>query len=92
MAHTLSAKKRIRQNVKQRARNRWRKRQVKEDIREFFAALHGGNASAAEQALRQVSKRLDQVAAKRSIHPNAAARTKSRLSRRLNALRAKAAA
>ena len=84
MAHSLSAKKRIRQNIKRRGRNRWRKRQVKVAVRDFDEALRAGDAAKAAEQLTVVYKRLDMVAAKGTIHKNAAARKKSRLTRRLN--------
>ena len=87
MAHSLSAKKRIRQNAKCRARNRWRKAQVKEAIRAFDESLHEGNVTQAQEQLKAVYKQLDKVAAKGTIHKNTAARKKSRLARRLSAAR-----
>ena len=88
MAHSLSAKKRIRQNIKRRARNRARKAELKEDIKGFSAALTHGDFKKAEAELGKVSSRLDRVAAKGTIHKNTAARKRSRLARRLNAARA----
>ena len=88
MAHSLSAKKRIRQSLKRRARNRARKDQIKESIKGFTAALTAGKADEAATALKQVVQRLDRVATKGTIHKNAAARKRSRLTKRLNALRA----
>ena len=85
MAHSLSAKKRIRQNQKRRARNRWRKGQVKEAIRAFDDSLRAGQTDQAREHLKLVYKRLDGVAAKGTLHKNAAARRKARLARRLNA-------
>lgn len=90
MAHSLSAKKRIRQNAKRRAINRRRKTQVKDVIRDFDQAVHGGDKAKAQDQLKTVFKKLDQVAAKGTIHRNTAARRKSRLSKRVNALAAKA--
>ena len=87
MAHSLSAKKRIRQNVKCRARNRWRKTQVKEAIRSFEEALAGGQIDKAEAELKIVYQKLDRVACAGTIHKNAADRKKSRLTKRLNAAR-----
>ena len=87
MAHSLSAKKRVRQNVKRRARNRWRKQLIREAVRVFDEALHDGKTDAAAEQLKVVYKRLDQVAAKGTIHKNAAARKKARLAKRLNAAR-----
>ena len=88
MAHSLSAKKRIRQNIKNRARNRARKVLIKDQIKGFSAAVTGGDFAKAETELRQVARRLDKVAAKGTIHKNTAARKRSRLARRLNAARA----
>jgi len=88
VAHSLSAKKRVRQNLKRRARNRARKASIRAEVKAFMAALSSGDLTAAETQLRKAAKRLDQVAAKRTIHKNAAARKRSRL----NAARAAAAA
>jgi small subunit ribosomal protein S20 len=89
VAHSLSAKKRIRQNAKRRAVNRWRKGQVKDVVKGFEDAVRSGDQAKAAQQLKAVYKRLDKVAAKGTIHPNAAARKKSRLARRVSAMAAK---
>lgn len=83
MAHTLSAKKRIRQNVKQRARNRWRKNQIKEAIRQLEEHVHSGEKSKAQEQLSVCFKALDKVASKGTIHKNTADRKKARLARRV---------
>ena len=88
MAHSLSAKKRVRQNEKRRARNRHRKTVVREDVKTFTAAVTAGDVAKAEEALKTTVIRLDKTAAKGTIHKNAAARKRSRLTRRLNALKA----
>ena len=85
MAHSLSAKKRMRQNLKRRGRNRWRKHQVKEAVKQFEEALHGGDKAKAAEELKTVYRKLDKVAAKGTLHKNTAARKKSRLARRLAA-------
>jgi small subunit ribosomal protein S20 len=84
VADSRSAQKRIRQNIKRRSRNRWRKEQVKEAVREFNDALRAGDRAKAAEQLKLVYKRLDKVAAKGTIHKNAAARKKSRLARKLS--------
>lgn len=84
MAHSLSAKKRIRQNVKRRARNRWRKDQIKDLVHEFEQNLRDGDQDQASKALQACYKKLDQVAAKGTIHKNTAARKKARLAKALN--------
>lgn len=88
MAHSLSAKKRIRQNVKRRARNRARKDLIKQQVKSFMAALAAHDAPKAEAELSKVASRLDKVAAKHTIHKNTAARRRSRLAKRLNAMKA----
>ncbi len=92
MAHSLSAKKRIRQNEKRRARNRARKVLLKDQTRAFTMALAGGDAAKAETELRKLTGRLDRVAAKHTIHKKTASRKRSRLTLRLNALKAGTAA
>ena len=84
MAHSSSAKKRIRQNLKRRGLNRWRKEQIKQAVREFNEALRTGDKARAAEQLKVVYKRLDTVASKGTVHKNAAARRKSRLARKLN--------
>jgi small subunit ribosomal protein S20 len=84
VAQTLSAKKRIRQNAKRQARNRWRKGRIKDAVREFDEALEAGKTDVAAEKLQVAYKQLDQVAAKGTIHKNAAARWKSRLAKKLD--------
>ena len=86
MAHSLSAKKRIRQSLKRRARNRARKEQIKTDVKSFLNVLGTGDVKKASEALNKVVSRMDRVATKHTIHKNAAARKRSRLQRRLNAV------
>jgi len=88
VAHSLSAKKRIRQNIKRRARNRARKEQLKLQIKSLNAAVAGNDLAAAETEYRKYSSKLASVAAKRTIHKNTAARKRSRAAKRLNAAKA----
>ncbi len=85
MAHSLSAKQRIRQNVKRRARNRARKNQIRLAVRSFDETIRSGDQSQSADALKAAIKKIDQVAAKGTIHKNTASRRKSQLQRRLNA-------
>lgn len=89
MAHSLSAKKRVRQNVKRRALNRVRKSQVKRQIKDFGEALSSGGVEAASEQYRLVVKKLDKTAGTSTMHKRTAARKKSRLARHLNSLRGK---
>jgi small subunit ribosomal protein S20 len=93
VAHSLSAKKRIRQTAKRRARNRARKETIKTEVKGFLSAVTHGDFSKAGEELKKVSKRLAQVASKGTIHKNNANRKRSRLAKRLNvAKKAKAGA
>ncbi len=89
MAHSLSAKKRVRQNDKRRTINRARKSQVKTQIKRFETALGAGDLEAAATELKATVKKLDKVAATSTMHKKTAARKKSRLTKKLNALKAK---
>lgn len=89
MAHSLSAKKRVRQNAKRRTINRARKSQIKTQTKHFEAALASGDVEAASEQLRLVAKKLDKTAAKSTTHKKTAARKKSRFAKKLNALTAK---
>lgn len=89
MAHSLQAKKRARQNDKRRTINRARKSQVKTQIKHFEAALSKGDVEAAGAQLRLVTQKLDKTAAKSTMHKKTAARKKSRLTKKLNALKTK---
>jgi len=81
-----STAKRVRQNDRNRERNRARKAELKTETRKFLDAVRDGDADQAGKTLRNVSKKLDQVAAKGTLHRNTAARRKSRLAKRLNAV------
>ncbi len=90
MAHSLSAKKRIRQNSKQRARNRGHRGAVRTQIKKFQKLVRSSSEPAAlEKELQLTQKKIDQLASKGRIHKNTAARQKSQLTRRLNAAKAK---
>ena len=91
MAHSLSAKKRVRQNIKHRARNRARKMKIRDEVKTFITTLGAGDMKKAEEQLRKAVQVMDKIAVKGTIHKNAASRKRSRLTRRLNAARAAAA-
>jgi len=89
VAHSLSAKKRIRQNEKKKVVNRARKSQVKTQIKHFQKAVDSGDAAAASEQLRLVTQKLDKTASTSTMHKNTAARKKSRLAKQVNALKSK---
>ena len=80
MPTTSSAKKRLRQSLERRTKNRAAKSSVKTQIRKVREAIASGDMAQAETEFRLAATKLDRAGAKRVIHPNAASRTKSRLS------------
>lgn len=91
MAHSLSAKKRVRQDAKKNKINRARRSRIKTQIKHFEAALDSGNIEAASEQYRLIVKNLDKTAATSTMHKRTAARKKSRLAKKLNGLKAKKA-
>jgi small subunit ribosomal protein S20 len=89
MPNTKQAAKRLRQTEKRNADNRARKTQIKTYTKKFLKAVEDGNATEATEQLRATQKRLDKAAKKSTIHRNKAARRKSRLQKKLNAMQAK---
>ena len=90
MANIKSQKKRILTNEKARQRNMAVKSELKTAIRAVNAAVVSADKDAAGAALAHASKKLDKAVSKGVIHKNQAANRKSRLMRRVNALRASA--
>ncbi len=71
-----------------------RNRSVKRSLRTIRTraqrTLNSGNAEEAQQVVSSTLSAIDVAARKGVIHPNKAARTKSRLARKLNAAQADA--
>ncbi|MBF1050747.1 MAG: 30S ribosomal protein S20 [Peptostreptococcaceae bacterium] len=88
MANIKSAKKRIRVIQKKALINQMRVSQVRTAVKRFEAALSAGDVALATQKLQYAQKKLTQVAAKGTIHKNAAARKISRLTKKLNKVKA----
>ena len=90
MARHASALKQMRQSLKHRDRNRRSLSQLKSQIKKLRTVLSAGKTVAddARKLLAETAGEIDRAAKKGVIHDNAAARYKSRLSRRLNALSA----
>jgi small subunit ribosomal protein S20 len=64
---------------------------VKTQIKKFDLVIKTGDVAKAEAEYRLVQKKLDKVASTSTMHKKTAARIKSRLSRRLAALKNKSA-
>ena len=89
MANTKSAIKQIRVAERRRQRNRPIRTRVKTALGKALVSI-AGNAAAEDTvaAVTEAISQLDRAASKGVIHPNNAARRKSRLMKRLNAARA----
>ncbi len=85
MAHSNSAKKRIRQNITRRARNRWRMKSMRTAIKSFENAIANGSVAEAKEAYQTASKIVDRSAQHGVIHRNQASRRKSRMNAHLKA-------
>lgn len=88
MANTAQAKKRARQAEKRRQHNASRRSAMRTSIKKVLKAIAGGDKAAAEQAFQAAVPVIDRTARKGLIHPNKAARHKSRLSQHIHALQA----
>jgi small subunit ribosomal protein S20 len=89
MAHSLSAQKRVRQNLAARARNRWRLKTMREALKEFNELVLHGDAAKVQESYKKLARIIDRTAAKGVIHKNQAARRKSRLAAKVKAKAAK---
>jgi small subunit ribosomal protein S20 len=78
----------MRQSLKRRARNRKNVSQVKTQVKKLRAAIAAGDAEAAKKLFPETVGEIDKAVKKGVVHDNAAARYKSRLSRKLNVLAA----
>ncbi len=86
MANIKSAKKRIKQTEKRRARNRSERSRLRTAVKKLRTALESGDRDSAQQLLAPTLSLIDRTAQNKVIHRNAAARTKSRLTKAVNSL------
>jgi small subunit ribosomal protein S20 len=88
MPNTASAKKRMRQDAVRRSRNRSVKSSLRTQARKVREAITAKELEKSQSEFRLLVKKLDQAAGRNVIHRNTAARTKSRLSSAIKALKA----
>jgi len=88
MPNTKSAKKQLKKNIARRLRNRSVKSTLRTQLRKVREATESGEVEQAEAEFRLAAKQLDRAGAKNTIHRNAAARLKSRLSAKIKAAKA----
>jgi small subunit ribosomal protein S20 len=87
MANHFSALKRVRQTEKRTARNRVSASRLRSALRSMRESLEKGDKTAAGQTYREMVSALDKAIQKGVLHENTASRYKSRLSKRLSALK-----
>lgn len=81
-----SAAKRHRQSQKRRLRNRAVRSKVHTETRKFSEAFEQNDKKAAVEHFDAVKRLIDSAVGKGVVHKNTAARTKSRLRKKLNSL------
>jgi small subunit ribosomal protein S20 len=78
----------MRQDAVRRARNRSTKSSLRTQLRKVREAVTAKEVEKSQTEFRLLVKKLDKAAARKVIHANTAARTKSRLSRAIRAIQA----
>lgn len=88
MGHSSSVKKSARSSLRKTIVNKPIRTQSKSCVIKADRIIQSGDMDAAEKAVREAVSILDKTAKNKVIHPNAAARRKSRLVKRLKAAKA----
>ena len=86
MANTKTAVKRDKQSKARRIRNRMAKSKLRTATRSYLETVNAHDAAGAEEKLKHVISLIDKYSGKGVLHRNTAARRKSRLSAKLNAI------
>ena len=90
MPSSPSATKRLKQSNKRRLHNRITKKIIKTLTKRTMAAVVEKNFEQAESDFRATVAKIDKAGVRRVLHPNTAARRKSRLAREYKAAVTKA--
>ena len=86
MPNIKSSSKRVLLSQKAAAKNKSAKSLIKTNIKKFDAAASGSDKETAELTYKEAVKTVDRAATKGLIHKNKAARRKSALTKKLNAM------
>ena len=86
MANSASSRKRARQAVKRRMRNASQRSMLRTHIKNVVKAIEAGDKAQASELYNSAVPVIDSMAGKGLIHKNKAARHKSRLNSRIQAL------
>ena len=86
MANSPQARKRARQAIKRRLHNLSQKSEMRTAIKKVLKAIESKELAASQAAFKAATKEIDILAGRNLIHPNKAARLKSRLNAKIKAL------
>lgn len=86
MANSVSARKRARQSEKRRLNNAGQRSRARTAIKRVVIAIEAGDRDAAQKAYQAAVPAIDKSVSKGLMHRNKAARHKSRLNARIQAL------
>jgi small subunit ribosomal protein S20 len=86
VANTKSAKKQIRNSYRKWLRNRYVKGKMRSAVNVVREAIEAGDYETANNFMPDAASELDKAARKHVIHPNKAARLKSRLMTQIHEL------
>lgn len=86
MPNIAQAKKRVKQNEKANLRNRSQRSEMRTLIKMFLIEIKEQNLDSAKAAFQKTVKRLQQLAGKKVIKKNKAARLTSRMNKKLKVL------
>ncbi|CEG27933.1 30S ribosomal protein S20 [Bacillus sp. B-jedd] len=86
MPNIKSAIKRVKTNQANNAQNTAVKSSMRTAVKKAEAAVAVNDAAAAKEVFAEAVSKLDKASSKGLIHKNAAARKKSRLAKKINAL------
>lgn len=83
MANTAQARKRVKQANKRRASNMSQRSSMRTAIKQFIKNIEANNLDQAKAQANDMFSKIDNMAGKRLIHANKAARLKKRLNLQL---------
>ena len=84
MAHSKSAKKRIKISERNRLQNKSLKNRFKTTVKKVEENITNNNIELAQDLFKLAQKNIDKAAIRGAIHRNKASRQKSKLARHLN--------
>ena len=86
MPNIISSERSVKTDAERRARNFAVRSTIKTVSRKVLESVTAGNSDEAKALMVKASRTIDKAAAKGVVHKNSAARKKSRLALKLNAL------